>query len=98
MGRAPGRVGAAGGLVALLALSLAGGTQTLARASQADQFALPVSPADQHLLAFLGARHVTAFYGEYWACYRRLFEATEHIACAVRGQNSDAGPALVTNL
>lgn len=95
--RTPRRVAAAGALLALLALSLAGGTQTLARASQADQFALPSSPADQHLVAFLGARHVTAFYGDYWVCYRLLFETNERLSCAVRGQNGEHGLALVNN-
>ena len=84
-------------LVLLLALSLYGGALTLARSFDTTQFAQPAVPPDQALLAFLDTHHITAFYSDYWTCYRMAFETDERLLCAVRGQNGDIGLELINN-
>ncbi|HUY79362.1 MAG TPA: hypothetical protein VMV29_21510 [Ktedonobacterales bacterium] len=76
---------AAVGLATLLALSLYGGAQTLAYTSDNAQFHAPMPVEDQQIIAFLDAHHITAFYGDYWTCYRLAFESNERAICAVRG-------------
>jgi hypothetical protein len=92
-----GALTAAGALVVLLALSLYGGTLTLAHALDSRSYALPMPPADSTLLAYLDAHHITSFYGDYWTCYRLAFETHERLTCAVRGQNGDVGLELINN-
>ncbi|HLJ80420.1 MAG TPA: hypothetical protein VKT52_02965 [Ktedonobacterales bacterium] len=90
-------VTAAIALVLLCALSLYGGALTFARSFDATQFAQPIVPTDQALLTFLDAHHITAFYSDYWVCYRMTFETDERLLCAVRGQNGDIGLELINN-
>lgn len=84
-------------LVALLALSIAGGVFTVAFAFSSPLFGLPEPPLDHDLIAFLDAHHITAYYSDYWTCYHIMFETSERITCAVRGQNGEVGLDLINN-
>ena len=84
-------------LFALLAFSIGGGILTLAYAFDGQRFALPEPPLDQQLIAYLDAHHITAFYSDYWTCYRTMFETNERLTCAVRGQNGEIGLELINN-
>ncbi len=84
-------------LLLLLALSVNGGRQTLGYANNASQFALPMPPVDRQLVTFLDAHHITAFYGDYWTCYRLTFETNERLLCAARGGRPDRGLQLLYN-
>jgi len=95
--RNPLAVIAALALVSLCALSLSGGALTFARSLDTSQFAQPVVPTDRTLLVFLDTHHITAFYSDYWVCYRIAFETNERLLCAVRGQNGDIGLELINN-
>lgn len=87
---------AAVGLALTLALALVNATITLAGALGRDAGGLP-PPKDRALMAFLQTRGITAFYSDYWTCYRLTFESDERIHCAVRGQNGDDGLELINN-
>jgi hypothetical protein len=84
-------------LAGLLALSASGGAITFAHATTSGHFALPVPPEDTRLEAFLSAHHISAFYADYWTCYRLAFESRERLSCAVRGQDGDPGLELINN-
>lgn len=84
-------------LVLLCVFSLAGGVLTLARSLDSTQYAQPVVPTDQALLAYLDSHHIGAFYSDYWTCYRMAFETNERLLCAVRGQNGEIGLELINN-
>jgi hypothetical protein len=84
-------------LAVLFVFSLFGGTLTLARAGTSSQFTLPASTSDTQLETFLDSHHITAFYADYWTCYRLAFESGEHFICAIRGQNGEAGLELINN-
>jgi len=93
----PGASLAAFALILLCALSVYGGFLSAARALDTSQFAQPLVPTDQALLAYLDAHHITAFYSDYWTCYRLTFETSERLLCAVRGQNGDVSLELINN-
>lgn len=79
-------IAASAGIVGMLLLSLYGGAQTLAYSADSSRFAQPLLPEDQQLLAFLDAHHITAYYSDYWGCYRLAFASGERVHCAVRGE------------
>lgn len=69
--------------VAIACVNMAG-LVTIARNLQDHQhYGVPAGTRDVHLLAFLAAHDVTRFYTMYWVCDKLMFEAREHIACAV---------------
>lgn len=84
-------------LLTLLTLSVYGGAQALGYANDASRFALPMPPVDRQLVAFLDAHHISAFYGDYWTCYRLTFETNERLLCAARGGRPDRGLQLLYN-
>ncbi len=84
-------------LTTLLAFSVVGGALTLNHAWDTRSFALPMSPTDQQLVSFMDAHDITAFYSDYWVCYRLAFETSEHLSCAVRGQNGEPSLKLMNN-
>lgn len=84
-------------LLALLAASVYGGIRTAAFAFNDPQFGLPEPHLDGEVISFLDAHHITAYYSDYWTCYRILFETNERITCAVRGQNGAVGLDLMNN-
>ena len=84
------------GVTLVVALALVNVALTLGDALRPNGAGLP--PArDRALMSFLQSRHVSAFYADYWTCYRLAFEANERIRCAVRGQNGDPGLELINN-
>ncbi len=85
---------ASAALALLLALGLYGAAQTLAYANSSALFHTPMPVEDQQIIAFLGAHHIQAFYGDYWTCYRLAFESDERAICAVRGGD----PPYILNL
>ena len=84
------------GLGLLLALALANTGVTLFDAISPNGGGLPPA-SDQRLMTFLRTRSISAFYADYWTCYRLAFESDEQIRCAVRGQNGDLGLELINN-
>ena len=84
-------------LFALLATSIGGGILTLAYSFDGQRFALPEPPLDRDVISFLDAHHIGAYYSDYWMCYRIMFETSERITCAVRGQNGEVGLELINN-
>ena len=94
---AVGSVAAAGALALLLALSVGGGALTLAQASDPHVFRPTERVVDQQLIGFLDANGLHTFYGDYWICYRLVFETGERLTCAVRGQYGAPNLGLINN-
>jgi hypothetical protein len=46
-------------------------------------FGVPVGSRDEQLIAFLEQHKGTYFYTTYWVCNQVMFEAAEHVTCAV---------------
>ena len=84
-------------LVVVFALAICEAGYTLRYAGSAGRFGLPMTRTDRQLIAFLDARHITRYYGDYWTCYQIAFESDERIRCAVRGQNGEPQLKLLNN-
>jgi hypothetical protein len=80
---------AAGALVVLLAVSLAGASAALAESASTDRYGVPAGGRDLRLLAFLQDHGATRFYTTWWVCYRLMFDADERADCYIVS-NSDA--------
>lgn len=84
-------------IVLLLGLRLFGSVAHVALIGGGRGYGLPASQVDQRVMAFMRARGITAYYADYWACYRLAFETNERSVCAVRGRINEPGLALTDN-
>jgi hypothetical protein len=75
---------ATGALAMLMGFAVYGAQATVARASGARRFALPMPASDRLVIASLAAHGITLYVSDYWTCYRLAFESDEHVRCAVR--------------
>ncbi|HEU5370369.1 MAG TPA: hypothetical protein VFU69_17990, partial [Ktedonobacterales bacterium] len=89
-----GMILAAGLLVALFAVNLVGGAQALQESANTQRYGVPAGTRDTQLLSFLETHHATRFYTTWWVCYRLMFDAQEHVNCAVVDNNNAFAPGF----